>query len=97
MGADVLTFLGIVVVLAVTPGADMALVMRNVLGSGFRALWPTMAGIVGSLAVHITLCVALVARAGAAIKGSPRTRRRVEGSTGAALVDVSVRLAAAGR
>jgi threonine/homoserine/homoserine lactone efflux protein len=58
MAADVVTFLGIVVVLAITPGADMALVMRNVLAAGFRTLWPTMAGIVSSLAVHITLCVA---------------------------------------
>ena len=58
MGAEVITFLGIVVILAVTPGADMALVMRNVLGGGFRALWPTLAGIVASLSVHIMLCVA---------------------------------------
>ncbi len=58
MTVEVVTFLGIVVILAITPGADMALVMRNVLSGGFRALWPTMGGIIGGFAVHITLCVA---------------------------------------
>jgi threonine/homoserine/homoserine lactone efflux protein len=58
MGADVVTFLGIVVVLSVTPGADMALVMRNVLGHGFRAVWPTMAGIFCGLLVHASMSVA---------------------------------------
>jgi threonine/homoserine/homoserine lactone efflux protein len=56
--ADATTFLGIVLVLTITPGADMALVMRNVLAHGFRATWPTLAGIETGLLTHITLCVA---------------------------------------
>jgi threonine/homoserine/homoserine lactone efflux protein len=55
---DALTFIGIVVVLTVTPGADMALLMRHVLAHGFRATWPTVAGIVSGLMVHATMCVA---------------------------------------
>lgn len=58
MLADALTFLAIVVVLTVTPGADMALLMRHVLAHGFRATWPTIAGIETGLAIHVTLCVA---------------------------------------
>jgi threonine/homoserine/homoserine lactone efflux protein len=54
---DALTFIGIVVVLTVTPGADMALLMRHVLAHGFRATWPTVAGIVSGLMVHATMCV----------------------------------------
>ncbi|MCW2927606.1 MAG: putative transrane efflux protein, partial [Thermoleophilia bacterium] len=56
--AESATFLGIVVVLAITPGADMALVMRHVLAHGFRAAWPTLGGIFSGLAVHVVLCVA---------------------------------------
>ena len=56
--ADALTFLGIVVVLTVTPGADMALLLRHVLAHGVRAAAPTIAGIMSGLAVHATLCVA---------------------------------------
>jgi threonine/homoserine/homoserine lactone efflux protein len=52
-----MTFLGIVLVLTITPGADMALVMRNVLAHGFRATWPTLAGIEAGLLTHATLCV----------------------------------------
>ncbi|MBC7644908.1 MAG: LysE family translocator [Thermoleophilia bacterium] len=52
-----LTFLGVVVVLTLTPGADMALVMRNVLAFGRPSLMPTIAGIFSGLAVHITSCV----------------------------------------
>lgn len=58
MLAEAATFLGIVTVLAVTPGADMALVMRHVLAHGFRAAWPTLGGIFSGLAVHAVLCVA---------------------------------------
>ena len=39
----------------------------------------------------------LLARAGAAIDRNPRTRRWIEGSTGAALIGFGVRLATAGR
>jgi threonine/homoserine/homoserine lactone efflux protein len=56
--ADTLTFVGIVLVLTVTPGADMALLMRHVLAHGFKATWPTVAGIVSGLMVHATMCVA---------------------------------------
>lgn len=56
--ADALTFLGIVVVLTVTPGADMALVMRHVLAHGFKATFPTVAGVVTGLMFHATMCVA---------------------------------------
>jgi threonine/homoserine/homoserine lactone efflux protein len=57
MPAHATTFLGIVLVLTITPGADMALVMRNVLAHGFRAVWPTLAGILSSLSIHVTLCI----------------------------------------
>lgn len=56
--ADALTFLGIVLVTTVTPGPDMALMMRNVLAHGYRATVPTLTGIVAGLLVHATLCVA---------------------------------------
>lgn len=55
--ADALTFLGIVVVLTVTPGVDMALVMRTVLRDGMHAVWPTLGGVFSGMAVHVTLCV----------------------------------------
>jgi threonine/homoserine/homoserine lactone efflux protein len=55
---DVLTYLGIVLVLTVTPGPDMALMMRHVLAHGYRAAFPTLAGIVTGLSVHATLCIA---------------------------------------
>jgi threonine/homoserine/homoserine lactone efflux protein len=58
MSGDPLTFLGIVLVLTVTPGADMALVMRHVLEHGLRAAWPTLLGIETGLLVHITAAVA---------------------------------------
>ena len=58
MLAEAMTFLGIVVVLTVTPGADMALVMRHVLEHGLRGAWPTIAGVLSGLVVHVTLCVA---------------------------------------
>lgn len=58
MLADALTFLGIVLVLTITPGADMALMMRHVLAHGYRATVPTLAGIVAGLMVHATACVA---------------------------------------
>jgi len=58
MLTDALTFIGIVCVITVTPGADMALLMRHVLAHGYRATWPTVAGIVSGLMVHATLCVA---------------------------------------
>lgn len=57
MHGDVATFLGIVFVLTVTPGADMALVMRHVLAHGMAATWPTLAGILTGVTVHVTLCV----------------------------------------
>lgn len=58
MTADALTFLGIVLLLTVTPGADMALVMRHVLAHGRRATWPTLLGIETGLAIHVTASVA---------------------------------------
>ena len=58
MLADALTFIGIVLVITVTPGPDMALMMRHVLAHGYRATVPTLAGIVSGLMVHVTLCVA---------------------------------------
>jgi threonine/homoserine/homoserine lactone efflux protein len=58
MSGDPITFLGIVLVLTVTPGADMALVMRHVLEHGLRAAWPTLLGIETGLLVHITAAVA---------------------------------------
>lgn len=58
MLADALTFLGIVLVLTVTPGPDMALMLRHVLAHGRRGVVPTVAGIVSGLGVHATLSVA---------------------------------------
>jgi threonine/homoserine/homoserine lactone efflux protein len=56
--SDALTFLGIVLVLTVTPGPDMALMLRHVLAHGRRSVVPTVAGIVSGLGVHATLCIA---------------------------------------
>jgi len=58
VASEIATFLGIVLVLTITPGVDMALVMRAVLAHGFRAVWPTIAGIVTGVSIHVTLCVA---------------------------------------
>ena len=58
MTSDAATFLGIVLVLTITPGADMALVMRNVLAHGMRATWPTLLGIFSGFLVHVVACVA---------------------------------------
>jgi threonine/homoserine/homoserine lactone efflux protein len=55
---DAFTFLGIVLVLTIMPGADMALVMRHVLQHGRGAAWPTLLGIETGLLVHVTACVA---------------------------------------
>src|SRR5687768_13135504 len=43
--AQVLAFCGVALVLAVTPGPDMALVLRNSLRAGRRAAFRTVAGI----------------------------------------------------
>lgn len=58
MAVDWPTFLGIVLVLTVAPGADMALVMRHVLAYGLRSAWPTLLGIETGLAIHVTASVA---------------------------------------
>jgi threonine/homoserine/homoserine lactone efflux protein len=55
---DVLTFLGIIVVLTITPGADMALIMRHVLAHGRGAIAPTLAGVFTGVLVHASLCIA---------------------------------------
>lgn len=56
--ADVFAFLGIVLVMTVTPGVDMALVMRTTLTGGLAATWRTIAGIATGVAVHATLSIA---------------------------------------
>jgi threonine/homoserine/homoserine lactone efflux protein len=45
-------FISISALLAVTPGADMALVMRNTLAGGRRAAWHTVLGIETGVIVH---------------------------------------------
>ena len=45
-------FISIAVLLAVTPGADMALVMRNTLVGGRPAAWQTVLGIEAGVVVH---------------------------------------------
>lgn len=50
--AQVWLFLSISVLLAVTPGADMALVMRNTLAGGLRGAWQTILGIESGVIVH---------------------------------------------
>jgi threonine/homoserine/homoserine lactone efflux protein len=58
MHGNPLTFFAVIIMLTVTPGADMALVSRRVLGNGMRSVLPTLAGIFSGLCVHVTLCVA---------------------------------------
>jgi threonine/homoserine/homoserine lactone efflux protein len=45
-------FISIAILLAVTPGADMALVMRNTLAGGRAAAWQTVLGIEAGVVVH---------------------------------------------
>jgi threonine/homoserine/homoserine lactone efflux protein len=49
---ELLAFLGVSVVLAVTPGPDMALVARNALVAGRAAVPVTVAGICAGIVVH---------------------------------------------
>ncbi|HEV2655158.1 MAG TPA: LysE family translocator, partial [Ktedonobacteraceae bacterium] len=52
---QILTFIGVALVLTLTPGADTMLVMRNVLARGARAGIMTTLGICSGLFVHATL------------------------------------------
>jgi RhtB (resistance to homoserine/threonine) family protein len=49
------TFLGIITVLTITPGADTMLVIRNVVARGQRAGYLTALGICSGLFIHATL------------------------------------------
>ncbi len=53
--SQLLTFIGVALVLTLTPGADTMLVMRNVLARGARAGIMTTLGICSGLFVHATL------------------------------------------
>lgn len=53
-----LPFLAVVAVLTITPGPDMALVLRNGLRGGSRAAWRTGLGCCAGIAVHATFAVA---------------------------------------
>ena len=55
MDSQVLAFAGIAAILTITPGNDMALVMRNTLARGRRAALATSVGICSGLLVHATL------------------------------------------
>lgn len=58
MPAHLLPFLGVVAVLTVTPGPDMALVLRNGVRGGTRAAWWTGLGCSTGIAIHATAAVA---------------------------------------
>jgi len=55
MDADLWAFVLVATLLAVTPGADTLLVVRNVLGRGRRAGLATIGGIAGGCFVHAVL------------------------------------------
>lgn len=57
MRGDPMTFLGIILVLTITPGADMALITRAVIRGGRAAIAPTLAGIFSGVAVHVTASI----------------------------------------
>jgi RhtB (resistance to homoserine/threonine) family protein len=68
VGRDLLTFAGVVAVIVVTPGPDMALVLRNGLSHGRRAAVETGLGINAGLlvwAVAAALGIAAILRASA--------------------------------
>lgn len=70
MGAEILPFVGVAAILAVTPGPDMALVARNALVAGRAAVPITVAGICAGIVVHalaaaVGLSALLKASAGA--------------------------------
>jgi RhtB (resistance to homoserine/threonine) family protein len=52
---QILTFIGVVTILTLTPGADTMLVIRNVLSRGARAGFLTTLGICSGLFIHATL------------------------------------------
>ncbi|SRR6266852_483458 len=54
MDARYLAFAGIAAVLTITPGADMALVAKNVFTRGQRGSFATILGICSGLFVHAT-------------------------------------------
>ena len=55
MDASTLAFVGVAMLLVVTPGADTLLVVRNVLGRGWSAGLATTAGIAAGCLVHAAL------------------------------------------
>lgn len=52
-----LPYLGVIVVLTITPGPDMLLVLRNGIRGGAGAAWATGLGCCTGIAVHATLAV----------------------------------------
>jgi threonine/homoserine/homoserine lactone efflux protein len=57
MPAQLVPFLVVVAVMTVTPGPDMALVLRNGMRGGARAAWWTGLGCCAGIAVHATAAV----------------------------------------
>ena len=57
MPAELVPFLLVVAVLTVTPGPDMALVLRNGVRGGVPAAWRTGLGCCAGIAVHATAAV----------------------------------------
>jgi RhtB (resistance to homoserine/threonine) family protein len=52
MGAEILPFVGVAAILAITPGPDMALVARNALVAGRSAVPVTVTGICAGIVIH---------------------------------------------
>ena len=61
MDSRLLAFIGVCVLLSVTPGPDFALVTRNALAHGRRGVLLTTAGLTGALAVWVVATAAGVA------------------------------------
>src|SRR5204862_414444 len=85
-------FLVVAGLLTITPGADMALVMRHALSGGTRPAFFASLGICLG-----TLIWGAASALGVAVLFTDRGKRRIEAATGAVLMALGVRLALARR